>query len=92
MIDAYPDMGISKMEAIWDVLQKIYEQTREKFLFVLYEWDAVFHMSFISEGNQQEYLLFLKNLLKDQPYVKFAYMTGVLPIAKYSSGSELKIL
>lgn len=91
LIDAYPDMGISKTEAVWDVLQKIYEQTREKFLFVLDEWDAVFHMPFISEGNQQEYLLFLKNLLKDQPYVKFAYMTGVLPIAKYSSGSELNM-
>lgn len=72
-------------------LQKIYEQTQEKFLFVLDEWDAVFHMPFISEGNQQEYLLFLKNLLKDQPYVKFVYMTGVLPIAKYSSGSELNM-
>ena len=33
--------------------------------------------------------IFLKNLLKDQVYVELAYMTGVLPIAKYSSGSEL---
>ena len=34
---------------------------------------------------------FLKCLLKDQPYVEFAYMTGVLPITKYSSGSELNM-
>lgn len=91
LIAAYPDLGISRTEAVWDVLQKIYERTEEKFLFVLDEWDAVFHMPFISRGNQQEYLLFLKNLLKDQPYVEFAYMTGVLPIAKYSSGSELNM-
>lgn len=45
-------------------------------------------MPFVSGMNQQEFLLFLKNMLKDQPYVEFAYMTGVLPIAKYSSGSE----
>lgn len=35
--------------------------------------------------------LFLSNLLKDKPYVSLAYMTGILPIAKYSSGSELNM-
>lgn len=54
-------------------------------------WDAVFYMPFISEEERKEYLLFLKWLLKDQPYVEFVYMTGVLPIAKYSSGSELNM-
>ena len=33
----------------------------------------------------------MKSLLKDKAYVKFVYMTGVLPIAKYSSGSELNM-
>ena len=88
LIAAYPDLDVSKTEAVWDGLQRIYEQTKGKFLFVLDEWDAVFHMPFVSGMNQQEFLLFLKNMLKDQPYVEFAYMTGVLPIAKYSSGSE----
>ncbi len=41
--------------------------------------------------DKSEYLLFLRSLLKDQPYVELAYMTGVLPIAKYSSGSELNM-
>ena len=34
---------------------------------------------------------FLKGLLKDQPYVELAFMTGVLPIAKYTTGSELNM-
>lgn len=38
-----------------------------------------------------EYIDFLSNLLKDQPYVDLTYMTGILPIAKYSSGSELNM-
>ncbi|MBO5623851.1 MAG: AAA family ATPase, partial [Butyrivibrio sp.] len=38
-----------------------------------------------------KYLIFLRNLLKDQAYVALAYMTGILPIAKYSSGSELNM-
>ena len=29
--------------------------------------------------------------LKDQPYVSLCYMTGVLPIKKYSSGSALNM-
>ena len=34
---------------------------------------------------------FLSVLLKDQPYVEMVYMTGILPISKYSSGSELNM-
>lgn len=45
----------------------------------------------MNENEKSKYLIFLKNLLKDKPYVEFAYMTGILPIAKYSSGSELNM-
>ena len=55
------------------------------------EWDAVFHMSFITERDRENLLLFLKLLLKGKSYVELAYMTGVLPIAKYSDGSELNM-
>ena len=92
LIAIYENCGLSKDDSAWDALQKIYEQTDGKFMFVLDEWDAVFHMPFISREDQQEYLLFLKWLLKDQPYIEFAYMTGVLPIAKYSSGSEQNMI
>ena len=91
LLAEYTDCGISMDDSVWDALQKIYEQTDSKFLFVLDEWDAVFHMPFISIREQQEYLLFLRNFLKDQSYVELAYMTGILPIAKYSSGSELNM-
>lgn len=91
LLEAYSGCGISQEDSIWDALQKIYERSENKFLFVLDEWDAVFHMPFISIQDKQAYLLFLRNMLKDQSYVEFAYMTGVLPIAKYSSGSELNM-
>ena len=67
LIAIYENCGLSKDDSAWDALQKIYEQTDGKFMFVLDEWDAVFHMPFISREDQQEYLLFLKWLLKDQP-------------------------
>ncbi len=89
--EAYADFHLSEDESVWDALQIIYEKTENKFLFVMDEWDAVFHMPFVTAEEQREYLLFLKNMLKDQPYVEFAYMTGILPIAKYSGGSELNM-
>ena len=91
LIEAYPNLQIDISDSVWDILQEVFEETRNKFIFVIDEWDAVFHMPFISSEEQKDYLLFLKNLLKDQVYVELAYMTGVLPIAKYSSGSELNM-
>lgn len=89
--ETYPKLGIDVAGAVWDNLFIVFEKTREKFVFVIDEWDAVFHMPFVSREQQQDYLVFLKNLLKDQVYIELTYMTGVLPIAKYSSGSELNM-
>lgn len=87
----FPNVTFSKEDALWDILDKIYSQYPEKFIFILDEWDAVFHMKFITTAEKNQYLSFLKALLKDKAYVFFAYMTGILPIAKYSSGSELNM-
>lgn len=89
--EAYAEIGIDVSGTVWDNLLTVFEKTKETFAFVIDEWDAVFHMHFITGENQQEYLAFLRNLLKDQIYVEFTYMTGVLPITKYSSGSELNM-
>lgn len=88
LMELYPDLNIHIEDATWDILTDVFQKKADKFIFVMDEWDAVFHMPFVSEKDKMEYLLFLKNLLKDQVYIDLAYMTGVLPIAKYSSGSE----
>ncbi len=89
--DAYPEIDPEADMAIWDILSLVFNRTGHKFIFVIDEWDAVFHMDFITEKDRENYLLFLKLLLKGQSYVELAYMTGVLPIAKYSDGSELNM-
>ncbi len=43
------------------------------------------------ESLQKQYLDFLRNLLKDQPYVALAYMTGILPVKKYGEHSALNM-
>ena len=75
---------------ITDSLKRIFEKTDEKFIFIFDEWDYIFNNSLFEE-HQNEYLEFLRNLLKDQSYVALCYMTGVLPIKKYSSGSALNM-
>lgn len=88
---AFPDIDIEKNEAIWDVLASIYEHYDIEFIFVLDEWDYIFHQNFVSNEDKESYIKFLSSLLKDKGYIEFAYMTGILPIAKYSSGSELNM-
>ncbi len=89
---AFPKIHIMEDDSLWDVCNKIVEfGEAEKFIFVLDEWDFIFHRKFITETDKMAYIGFLSNFLKDQPYVEFVYMTGILPISKYSSGSELNM-
>ena len=73
-----------------DSLKRVFQKSNQKFIFLLDEWDYIFSNNLFEE-NQNNFLEFLRNLLKDQPYVLFCYMTGVLPIKKYSSGSALNM-
>ena len=36
-------------------MSKIYNETGQKFIFIMDEWDAVFHMSFITEEDKQNW-------------------------------------
>ena len=92
LIREYPDADYEEEDALWDILDCIFDMyDGQKFIFVMDEWDCVFHKAFITREDQQKYISFLSNLLKDHGYVELSYMTGILPIAKYSSGSELNM-
>lgn len=91
LISEFKGFDLDKDDTVWDMLSEIYEKTEEGFIFVIDEWDYFFHSNFYNELDSIKYLEFLKNLLKDRVYVDLAYMTGVLPIAKYSSGSALNM-
>lgn len=79
------DMGLAA------ALRKIYAKTKKKFIFLIDEWDCVMRERKESEELQKQYLDFLRNLLKDQPYVALAYMTGILPVKKYGEHSALNM-
>ena len=86
IVEKYPHINPEKYFTISSMLR----DTNEKFIFLLDEWDYIFNNNLFEE-NQNNFLEFLRNLLKDEPYVALCYMTGVLPIKKYSSGSALNM-
>lgn len=88
----YAKLDLEEIDNGADALLELYAQDETaRFVFVLDEWDFIFHKDFINEENKKQYIQFLSNLLKDRPYVQITYMTGILPIAKYSDGSELNM-
>ncbi len=78
-------------EDLVSVLEEIYAQTKEKFIFIIDEWDCVFRTKPNDKEEQKRYLDFLRDLLKNQPYAILAYMTGILPIKKYGEHSALNM-
>lgn len=83
----FPERVICLAEAI----EKIYAKTGNQFIFLIDEWDCVMRERQEAEDLQKQYLDFLRNLLKDQPYVALAYMTGILPVKKYGVHSALNM-
>ena len=87
LIKNFPNVNFDEEETISD----LFYATNSSFIFVMDEWDAIFQSQILDEISKRKYLMMLKGMLKDKPYVQLAYLTGILPIAKYSSGSELNM-
>lgn len=46
---AYPDADVNEEDAVWDVLMDVYAADKSaRFIFVLDEWDYIFHRDFVS--------------------------------------------
>ncbi len=89
--ESYPGM-IDAEEVFLSVgLSELFSRTQETFVFVIDEWDCVLRDKRYTEQDQKKYLDFVRNLLKDKPYVSLAYMTGILPVKKYGNHSALNM-
>lgn len=88
---AYPDSVETTETSLITALEDIYADKKEKFIFIIDEWDCIFREHQDDSKSQEKYLDFLRNLFKDQPYTSLVYMTGILPIKKYGKHSALNI-
>ena len=89
--EAYGDFIPGEVSVLSAALEKIYVKGDKQFIFLIDEWDCVMREKQEDEAAQKQYLDFLRDLLKDQPYVAFAYMTGILPVKKYGMHSALNM-
>ena len=49
LLEEFPELELKEEMSLWDILAKIFQKTNRKFMFIMDEWDAVFHMPFISQ-------------------------------------------
>ncbi|MBP5426358.1 MAG: AAA family ATPase, partial [Clostridiales bacterium] len=78
-------------DLLHEMLDFAYKKTGQGFIFIIDEWDYIFTNKKYTSEDRTNFSEFLTGLLKGQPYVELAYMTGVLPIAKYFSGSTINM-
>ncbi|MCD8019597.1 MAG: ATP-binding protein [Clostridiales bacterium] len=87
--EAFPNVRFRKKGTAIQDMRMVYEQTKERFILVFDEWDCIFHKNYTTDEDRRSFLNWLAALTKDKGYIALSYMTGVLPIAKYSSGSTI---
>ena len=87
----YQDIEYFDINDLIQVLEDVYAEVNEQFIFIIDEWDCIFREYKNNKEAQEKYLDFLRNLLKDKSYVSLCYMTGILPIKKYGTHSALNM-
>ena len=87
----FPKVDYIDTSDLIQIMEDVYVETNTRFIFVIDEWDCIFREYAQDKESQKIYLDFLRNLLKDKPYIELAYMTGILPIKKYGTHSALNM-
>lgn len=91
LLSEYPDCRYFDKANLTRTMQDIYQDSRRPFIVIIDEWDCVFREYREHQAEQDRYLDFLRNFMKDREYIYLAYMTGILPIKKYGTHSALNM-
>jgi hypothetical protein len=91
LMEENPEIKFGNRIKLRTIMNRIYGKTRRQFVIVIDEWDAIFRTWKDDAEGQMKYLDFLRDWLKDKPYIALAYMTGILPIKKYGEHSALNM-
>ncbi len=88
--ETYPKAKIDDTDSVGAALRVVsLAYNNEKFILVFDEWDYVFHKKYFTETDRSKYTSFLGGMTKGMSYVELAYLTGVLPIKKYSASDTM---
>ncbi len=88
--EAYPNAKIREEDSLGAALRIVsLANHNEKFIFIFDEWDYVFHKDYFTEADRGKFTAFLGGMTKGMAYVELTYLTGVLPIKKYSASDTM---
>lgn len=99
----FPDVSYKENSDLMGCLQSVYNQKRERFYFIIDEWDAICREfperrkfkdspENIEPTEMDEYVKFLRRLFKSSASAEVfvgAYLTGILPMIKFNTESAL---
>ncbi len=91
LLRKYPEVSENSQDTLVDIMYEVFEASSKSFVILIDEWDSIFREYKEKTEEQKKYLDFLRDWLKDKPYVGLAYMTGILPIKKYGTHSALNM-
>ena len=91
--ESFPDILTNEENTIGKAIKKINSKTNERFIFLIDEWDVIFREDPHSKLCD-EYIMLLRSLFKASDVsscIDLVYMTGILPIKRYSTESALNM-
>ena len=90
--EIYPECLVLQDGSLSDALSRVKNQTGQKFVIIIDEWDVLIRDEAQNQAVQENYINFLRSLFKGtEPtkYIALAYLIGILPIKKMKTQSAL---
>ena len=85
----FPKVDYIDTSDLIQIMEDVYVETNTRFIFVIDEWDCIFREYAQDKESQKIYLDFLRNLLKDKPYIELAYLDFLRNLLKDKPYIEL---
>ena len=89
--EVYPEVQTTDADDLMDLLVKVADHTKQQFVFIIDEWDAICR-EYTGSSAMDEYVGWLRRMFKSvsaNNVFAAVYMTGILPIKKYRTESAL---
>ena len=90
--EAYPEILVKEEDDLMDYLSRIVSHTKQQFIFIIDEWDAICREFRAGTTAMDNYVNWLRRMFKGGQSAQVfagAYLTGILPIKKYKTESAL---
>ena len=91
---AYPDILTNSFDTLRKCFNELNSKLNERFIFLIDEWDVIFREEEYNYKLCDDYIMFLRGLFKSSDVsacIDLVYMTGILPIRRYSTQSTLNM-